>query len=280
MSEECMETYTIKKILNNNVIIAEKNKIDFVLVGKAIGFDFNKGSKLPEDRIENIFVKQNSTSNENFDRILQNINNEIIGISEEIISMCEKELGIKLSEALHVSLPDHVNFALRRIKEGIIIENPFLQELKALYPKEYKLADKALFMINNTFNSNLPEDEIGFICLHIKAATEQQNVGSSLEYTRKIGEVMDIISKLLKRNFDKNSLSYIRTITHLNFMIERIKSKKTIKNHLLDTIKKELYNDYDIAIKVAMKIENLFSIKVPEDEIGYIALHLKRLTEI
>lgn len=275
-----MINYKIKKILNNNVVIAEFNKNEFVLVGKAIGFDANKGKDITEDRIENVFVKQSEQTNKNFDRLLQVINSEIIGISEEIITMCEKEFHSKLNQAIHVSLPDHINFAIRRVENGIKIENPFLHELTALYPKEYELAEKALLMINERFNVNLIEDEIGFICMHIKAGLTQQDVGQMLAYTKKIGEIMDLISILIKKKFNHNSLEYVRTITHLNFMIERIIKNKPIKNYLLDNIKKELYNEYDIAIKVALKVENLFSVKVPKDEIGYIALHLKRLSEI
>ncbi len=275
-----MIKYTVKKVLNNNVVIAEYNKNEFVLVGKAIGFETNKGKSIPEYKIEKIFVKQSDHSNKNFDRILQVINNEIVGISEEIITLCEKKFKSKLNEAIHVSLPDHINFAIRRIEKGVLIENPFFHELMALYPREYKLAEQALNLINERFNAKLPEDEIGFICMHIKAGLGQEDVGQTLAYTKKIGEIMDLISILIKKNFDHNSLEYVRTVTHLNFMIERIISSKPTKNYLLDNIKKELYNEYNIAIKVAIKIENLFSVKVPDDEIGYIALHLKRLSEI
>lgn len=274
-----MEEFTIKKILNNNVVIAEKNREQFILVGKALGFDANKGTKINPSRIESIFVKKTDDSNKNFDQILQKVNKEIVGISEEIISLCEKELQVKLSEGIHVSLPDHINFAIVRIEKGVKIENPFLYELVALYPKEYRLAEKALDMINSSLCTELPKDEIGFICMHIKAAIKQEEVSTALAYTKKIREIMELIAKLLKREFDKNSLGYMRTVTHLNFMIERISNNKAIKNSLLDSIKKDLYNQYDIAIKVAMKIENLFSVKVPEDEIGYIALHISRLTE-
>lgn len=274
-----MDKYKIKKVLNNNVVIAEKEKREFVLVGKAIGYNTSKGSVISEDKVENIFVKKSQESTENFNKVLESVASEIVGISEEIISICEKELKIKLSEAIHVSLPDHINFSIRRIKQGVKIENPFLHELMALYPVEYKLAQKALVMINTRFNMELPEDEIGFICMHIKAAENKQEVTSALDYTKKIGEIMELISKLLKKDFDKNSLVYVRTITHINFMIERILNRKTVKNYLLDSIKKDLYNEYDVAIKVAMKIENLFSVKVPEDEIGYITLHLSRISE-
>jgi transcriptional antiterminator len=273
-----MEEYTIKKVLNNNVVIGEKQKKQFVLVGKAIGYEAHKGNKVTEDRIESVFIKQTEVE-ERFDRVLHHINSEIVGLSEEIISLCENELESRLSEAIHVSLPDHINFAIHRIEKGVKIQNPFLNELVALYPKEYKLAEKALHMINSRVSVELPEDEIGFICMHINAAMRKEEVSSSLAYTKKIGEVMNLISKLLKKVFDKNSLEYVRTITHINLMIQRVLSKKAIKNYLLDNIKKELYNEYDLAMKIAFKIENLFSIKIPEDELGYIALHLRRLSE-
>ncbi len=273
-----MEEYSIKKVLNNNVVIGERNRKQFVLVGKAIGYESRKGDKLTEDKIESIFIKQTEVEDK-FDRVLQDINSEIVGLSEEIISLCEKELGSRLSEAIHVSLPDHINFAIHRIEKGVKIENPFLNELVALYPKEYKLAEKALHMINSRVSVELPKDEIGFICMHINAAIRKEEVSSSLAYTKKIGEVMNLISKLLKKDFDKNSLEYVRTITHINLMLQRVLSKKAIKNYLLDNIKKELYNEYDLAMKIAFKIENLFSIKIPDDELGYIALHLRRLSE-
>lgn len=193
-----MEEYTIKKVLNNNVVVAEKDKKQFILVGKAIGFNSRKGSKISEDKIESIFVKQTEEEN-NFNKILESVDNKIVGISEEIISFCENELKAKFTEAIHVSLPDHINFAINRIKQGIKIENPFLHELMALYPKEYSLAKKAIDMINKRLDVNLPETEIGFICMHINAALNNKEVSSALSYTKKIGEVMELISKLLKK---------------------------------------------------------------------------------
>ncbi|WP_058486552.1 PRD domain-containing protein [Defluviitalea phaphyphila] len=272
-----MDSYIIKKVLNNNVVIANKKGEEYVLVGKAIGFNTNKGKTISENQIENIFIKQSKKNRDNFNKVLNKINNHIVGISEEIISLCEKELKVKLNESIHISLPDHINFAIIRTKEGIKIENPFYNEIQALYPLEFKLAKKALDMINTAFKINLPMDEAAFICMHIHAAVGDQNVGDTLAYTKKIGEVIEFLYNLLDVEIDKSSLTYIRTITHLNFMIDRVKNKKCIKNHLLDIIKKEYYNYYNIAIKVAIKIENLFSIKIPEDELGYITLHISRI---
>lgn len=271
--------YKIKKVLNNNVVVAKEYENEVILVGKAIGFDFKKEMYVPKDRIKSIFVKQKGEDGHNYEKLFKNVDNKVIGISEEIISYAEKELNVKLNETIHISLADHINFALQRVEKGVKIENPFLSELKILYPKEVDIAYKSLEMINKQFETKLPEDEVGFICLHIRAAIMEQNVNKSLTYTRKIKEIMELIGRLLRKNIDKTSFQYIRTLTHINFMLERIRSKKPIKNELLNSIKKELYNEYNIAIKVALKIEDMFNMKVPEDEIGYIALHLKRLSE-
>lgn len=105
----------------------------------------------------------------------------------------------------------------------------------------------------------------------------EKEVSESLAYTRKIGEVMELIQKLTGKDLEKGSLAYIRTMNHINFMIERVEKNKPIKNELLESIRTGLAAQYSIAIKIAMKIENLFSLTVPEDEIGYIALHINRL---
>ncbi|URZ01875.1 PRD domain-containing protein [Clostridium felsineum] len=274
-----MVSYVVKKSLNNNVVIAVKDKYEFIIVGKGIGFNAKTGSHVPENKIENVFIKQ-SLGESKFDTVLNKVDSKIVGICEEIIFLCENELGKKLNEAIHTSLPDHIDFAFTRIKKGIKIENPFLNEIMVLYPKEYRLEEKALIMINENLSTKLPRDEIGFISMHINAAIERKNVNDTVEYMRKIGEVMKFISVILKKDIDKSSLSYERTVTHINFVLERIKQKKTIKNLLLDSIKEQLYNEYGLAIKVAIKLENLFSVSVPEDEIGYIAMHLKRLREL
>ncbi|GAA0746621.1 PRD domain-containing protein [Clostridium oceanicum] len=269
----------IKKVLNNNVIIAQKDNEDVILVGKGIGFNAKKGDLLSRYKVEKIFIKKTPKIKDTYNKVLNKIDKKIVGISEEIIDAAEKELGAKLNEGVHISLPDHINFALRRTEKGINIENPFLEELRILYPKELKIALDAVDMINERLNVKLPKDEAGFICLHIQAGITKQEVSQSLEYTKKISKVMELISKLTKTKVSKQSLSYMRTLTHINFMIERVKNHKPIRNELLSSIKREMNYEFSIAIKVAMLIERLFNIKIPEDEMGYIALHLKRLSQ-
>ncbi len=52
-----MENYTVKKVLNNNVIIANWQEEDAILVGKGIGFNSKKGEVLPKDKIRKSIYK-------------------------------------------------------------------------------------------------------------------------------------------------------------------------------------------------------------------------------
>ncbi|MDT8716269.1 PRD domain-containing protein [Clostridium sp. 19966] len=274
-----MKQYIISKVLNNNVVVAEENKENLILVGNGIGFGKKKGEKILENQVESIFIEKSSTQ-KGFESVLNKIDKEIVGICEEIISMCESELNMTLNDTIHVSLADHINFAFYRVKNNIKIENPFLSELRILYSKEYELAEKALGMINKNFHIKLPKDEVGFICMHINSAISRKPVADTLAFTKNIGSIMEFICLIIKKDLKKDSLAYMRTVTHIKFVVDRVINKKTIHNYLLDNIKKELYNEYALAIKVAIKIENLFSVNVCEDEVGYIALHLQRLKEV
>jgi transcriptional antiterminator len=273
--------YTIKKILNNNVVVAIDNKREeIILVGNGIGFQHKKGDMVVEESILSIYKKEKQDLANNYQKVLSSIDSSVVGISEEIISMWEKEIDGKLNHSIHISLPDHINFALKRYNSGAEIENPFLMELKILFPKEFDLASKALQMINSRFDISFPEDEIGFISLHVRAAVKEEGLNNSSNYLKNISKIMELISKLLNKPLNKNSFEYIRTVSHINFMYERVKNNVPINNLLLESIKKELYEEFNIALKVAMMFNKLFQLQVPEDEVGYIALHLKRLKDI
>lgn len=61
-----------------------------------------------------------------------------MGVSEEIIALAEEKLG-QLNSHIHVALTDHIGFALDRIKMGMEMSNPFIYEIRALYPEEFRI---------------------------------------------------------------------------------------------------------------------------------------------
>lgn len=273
-----MEGYIVSKVLSNNVVITQKDDEIFVLTGKGIGFGKKKGDPITEkDIIEQKFIQIKSEFKENYNRILTTVEKEIIAVSEEIIKLAVERLGKELNSHIHIGLTDHINFAIKRMQEGINIVNPFDMEIKTMYPTEYAIAEEALELIKKRLEISLPESEKGFIALHIYSARVNQSVGETLRYTQIVKEIVEYIQKQINITIDEKSLDYIRLISHLRYALYRIDHDKPIKNVLLSSIKRQLKDEYKLSKKVCDIIAQKLDKKVPEDEIGYIAVHLSRI---
>lgn len=273
-----MEGYIVTKVLSNNVVITQKEDEIFVLTGKGIGFGKKKGDPITEkDIIEQKFIQIKSEFKENYNRILTTVEKEIIAVSEEIIKLAIERLGKELNSHIHIGLTDHINFAIKRMQEGINIVNPFDMEIKTMYPTEYAIAEEALELIKKRLEISLPESEKGFIALHIYSARVNQSVGETLRYTQIVKEIVEYIQREINITIDEKSLDYIRLISHLRYALYRIDHDKPIKNVLLSSIKRQLKDEYKLSKKVCDIITQKLDKKVPEDEIGYIAVHLSRI---
>jgi transcriptional antiterminator len=270
--------YVIEKTLSNNVVLAEKDNKLYVLIGKGIGFGKKKGDTVSnEQNIEQVYVHIEESQREDYNRILKDVDREIVAVCEEVIGFAVKTLGEELNSHIHIGLTDHINFAIARLKDGIKIENPFLFEIKVMYPKEYSIAEVAINLIENRLNIRLPESEIGFIALHIHSARVNQSVGESLKYTSIVKEAVDFIQQEIGVTISEKSFDYTRLISHLKYSLYRIDNEKSLKNVLLLSIKRQLKKEYKIAKKVCDFISQKLGKEVPEDEVGYIAVHLNRL---
>ncbi|WP_257532113.1 PRD domain-containing protein [Irregularibacter muris] len=270
----------ISKVLNNNVILAvdKKTRQEHILVGKGIGFGKKDGKmvRLSNHDIEKSFIAYDKRTKKEYLQLLNQLDGKIIGMSEEIISLAEKELG-HLNSHIHIVLTDHIAFAIERIHMQLEISNPFLYEIKALYPEEFQIGLKAAQLIKERLEVDIPEAEIGFIALHLHSARQNKKVKDTMKDTRLLKEVVDLVQKEIAMTIDNQDLMYTRLINHLRVAIIRTEEKKPIDNPLLESIKEQFEVSYRIAQKVGEYINEKKNIDVKEGEIGYLALHIERI---
>ncbi|TSB48200.1 BglG family transcription antiterminator [Alkalicoccobacillus porphyridii] len=69
--------------------------------------------------------------------------------------------------------------------------------------------------------------------------------------------------------------SYIGLIVHLALAIERIQQGENVQmaSEQLDSLRSEPV--FDLAVRLAHTLEGIFSIQIPEEEVGYIVMHLR-----
>ncbi|MBZ2175369.1 PRD domain-containing protein [Schnuerera sp. xch1] len=271
-----MEKYQILKILSNNVVLVEKHSKDYILVGKGIGFGKKKGQSINNTQaIENAFISLEAVDSGELNDIISNVDPKIIELTQKIVSMVANETNKELNPHFHLGLIDHINFAIKRLKEGIEIVNPFLSETKLLYPMEYDLAKRSVKLLKENLNIDIPEAEIGFIAFHIYGANNKSK-NDALENSKIINKIIHFVEIKLNLNLDENSLDYTRFVTHLRGILDRSK-KKYIENIFLKQIKKDIIYEYKIAYDISEIIKKDLNIKITEDEIGFIAIHLYKL---
>lgn len=264
-------------MLNNNAVIVLDGDEEKIAIGPGIGFNKGKNDRIAKHKIEKIFVLE---GNEKFEQLLRLIPQEHFDICEDIISYAEKTLHVKLNEHIHLVLTDHVSFAIQRAQEGIVAKNKLLHEIKILYPEEFAIGKWAIEHIQEKIGVELPIDEAAFIALHIHTMKpHSENLQQTLRITTILQEMMTLIQKELGIKLDENDLSYQRLMIHLRFALsnERDFKHHSLDEEMLDMIQRKYFFAYNCAAKVVRTISSRYSIAIPEQELGYITLHIERL---
>ena len=196
-----------------------------------------------------------------------------------IITLAEKTLGCKLNESIYIALTDHIHMAVRRIRDGIIIRNMVLQETHKFYEKEFLVGQLALEIMNERFKVNMPEDEIGFIALHLINAQMDQPVANKM--MQLIQEIINVVRLSCRTEFDKDSLAYYRFVTHLKFFAKRVlvgqQTKDEVEDEIHSVIRKKYSRAAQCAEKIAALIEKKNRYKVSADEKFYLTIHIAKV---
>ena len=128
----------------------------------------------------------------------------------------------------------HVNgslsFCYRAAEKGIALRNVLLWEIKRLYPKEFALGQEARAIIAKRLGVELAEDEAGFIALHLVTAQLNSEMPEVMHVTRVMQEILQLVKYQLQLNYDEESLSYQRFVTHLKFFAQRMLTRTVVED--------------------------------------------------
>nr|WP_288247991.1 PRD domain-containing protein [uncultured Romboutsia sp.] len=277
---------TIKKVYNNNVILAFENssKKEVILTGCGIGFGKKPNDTVDDSKIEKKFVIQDNNFESKVNKLASEIPEEVFAVSSGIIEYAEKNLNTTLDEYIYISLTDHIYFALKRYKENLPIKNELLYELRRIHKKEYEIGKWAIEYINKTFNVNFLIDEAGFIAMHIINANYRESTNKSCLIMNIINQILDIIKNYYSIEFIEDEINFDRLLTHLKFfakrLIDKTESIDTNNNGLLEIVKVQYKESYDCVKQIKSFIEENYTYKVNDDEVLYLILHINRVISV
>lgn len=205
------------KNINNNVSLCRDSKgREVIAFGKGIGF-IKPPYDVPLSKIDRTFY---NISDLNYEGI-KDIPIPILHAAIRIIDEAERSLNVTLMSSAALALADHINFAIQRLNDHILLEMPLREDIKQLYPEEMKAAYQALTIIKEETGVTLDHNEAGTIALHfinnqITSNDQSQKIGKQM-----IEESVALIEKEFAISINKDSFHYSRFITHVDYLLRR-----------------------------------------------------------
>ncbi len=208
-----------KAVLNNlkqkdEYVIAQQmakeieEKFNVVLSESEIGYIVLHiiGTKMQQNKIEDVNLELEDE---------ESIELAVI-MSKEIINIAERALSLDLSndKQLLNGLILHLRPTINRLKYGLTLRNPLLNDIKENYPEIYGVAWMTSVVFEKYLGKKVAEEEIGYIALHLGAAVERakkplkalvvcttgigtaQLLAARLEKSFKQIEIKDIVSSV------------------------------------------------------------------------------------
>ena len=218
---------------------------------------------------------------EQYKQLLDYVDENFIGLMNDIIEIVEDRFSIRLHEHIHITLTDHLFYAIKRVKQGLDIKNPFLSETELAYPKEFLVANELIEYLNKQLNLEIPPGEIGFVALHIHSALTRRSLQEVNRHTQLIAELVQVIEQSLSIKMDREDINYLGLVRHLHLAIERINKEQFMENQ--EPLKNVLQAEYPVCYNLSWKLmkimQHTLKKTIPEAEAVYLTLHLQRLSK-
>ncbi|OOC62202.1 BglG family transcription antiterminator [Paenibacillus ihbetae] len=277
-----LESFTVIRVIGNNVVMATggKKESEYVILGKGIGFGIKAGAEISasDSRIEKLFKLEDREQWSQAHHLLEEFDPLVMDITDQILNMIVQEFPGTLNDKVYLALPSHIQFTVYRIRKGMDIINPFLEETRISFPKEYEIAVKAAELIGQAFHITVPEDEIGFLTYHVYSAVSHVPVGHLVKASNVVGTLVKHIETKRGIRFDRGSMDYVRLLMHLRFSVDRILNQDVnVDNPFAEQIRTKFADEYELAKELAAMMERELGKKVPEAEVCFLAMHLYRL---
>lgn len=224
---------------------------------------------------ENIQKKSSNKIDSISERLLGLVQKEKLLRIENIIEDINEQLPYPLADSSYVGLVVHIALAMERIQRGenISFKEDYLNELSKT--KEFEFATQIVERLERTFDIVIPEEEIGYITMHLRGAKVRYDnkVGikdENVEVAMLVRTLITNVEKLLHTTLLGDSL-FQGLLAHLQPTLYRLDQKMRISNPLLENIKED-YAELFAVVQKAVEL-TLVNRDVPEEEIGYLVLH-------
>ncbi len=182
-----------------------------------------------------------------------------------------------LTENSYIGLVMHISVAVKRILDNETIDNNSGFFEKIVRDSDYDVAEKIALEIKEEFEIEIPEIEISYIYLHIKASKYEKVQNASKMNFENIKTIADEMiyafdeKNAYKLKQDEDFLHSLHA--HLSPTIIRLTNGMKIHNPMLNEVKAQYAEVYEKCKNSALILESYVRKPVPAAEIGFLTVH-------
>ncbi|HIX58825.1 MAG TPA: PRD domain-containing protein [Candidatus Blautia gallistercoris] len=272
--------YRITKVLNHNAVIGigGEDNGEYLILGKGIGFGRKVAQRIEKRPEDTLYSLQNVTDRGKAGEIAKAIEPEYLELADAVLNEAEKIFG-KIDRGILFPMADHIAFAVKRIRNREQISNPLTEDIQVLFHQEYKAAQCIEELLWQRMGVRIDEHEIGYIALHVHSAIEEEKVSQAMEIARSVRECITLVEKQIGRKINVMSLSYNRLMNHVRYMAARALSGEKLKLNMNDYMQVKFPEAFASADLICREISRSLRRELDEVEVGYLAMHIQRVTE-
>lgn len=270
--------YQVVKVLNNNAFLARQGEDERILLGKGIGFGKKTGDFFQPIANAKVYTLASAGDSNVASGAVREIDPIFLEAAEKIIEEAAK-VFCDLNPDILFPLAEHLAFAAKRAEEHMYIANPFVEEIRTLYGREYTIVLQNREEVEAMTGYRISDDEAGFIALYIHSGLADERVSETLKSTQIIDECMLWLEKELKQTIDRESLGGIRLMSHFYYVIARAKNGETINVDLNEFVKKTYPEAGRLAREICRYMADTLNLTIRREEMGFMAVHIQAIME-
>ncbi|MCI8939331.1 MAG: PRD domain-containing protein [Dorea sp.] len=270
--------YRISKVLNHNTVIAvsvEDNQ-EYLIMGKGIGFGRKVAERIEAQSDASVYSLKETTKRGSARELAASISPEYLEIANIVLKEAEKEFE-SIDQNILFPMADHIEYAVKRIRNHESISNPLTDDIRLLFHGEYKVACCIVPVLKSRMGIDIDEDEVGYIALHVHTAIVKEELSQAMQMAQAVRDCVSYVEQILGKKLNIMSLSYNRLMNHIRYMVARGLKGEEIKLNMNDYMEFKFPKEFDMARTVCDELGKNLRCTFTEAEIGYLAMHLQRV---
>jgi mannitol operon transcriptional antiterminator len=206
----------------------------------------------------------------------------ILKVEHAVKVVLDSQTVIELSDRSYVNLIVHLILAIERINHQVNYtseDENILPEIETM--EEYIVAKQIVQKLERILHISMPKNEISYITLHLFGANFSQQYNSStsnndndIEWYDLTQSFIHAVEKELSISLKEDLSLFEGLLAHLVPSVNRLKLGLQIHNPMLKDIKQRYPDIFSACQKAGVTISTKVGKDIPEDEIGYLAVHI------